>query len=298
MILENVSNYIVIHNGIIVDKMISDDIHINNNSIIINNARELQIIYKIDQSNKYEQEIIVNDNNHLELIEMLDISANATFSKNVIIKDNVVIEHYHENNNNDIVEFNYINKVAIARNSDIKSAYVELGDSLISSYINYDLNGEESRALIRLAAVSKKEDNKHYKISLNHYQKNTYGNMDNYGFVQDKASLVIDGYGRITKGNKGASTHQTNKIIVFDEGCKAQANPYLYIDEYDVKASHGASVGKINEDHLYYLQSRGLSKNEAMHLVTLGYFIPVLEFIKNEALKEKFNSTLKERVEL
>lgn len=298
MILENISNYIIVHNGIVVDKKISDEIHIDNNTIIVDNAKELQIIYKFDQDNNYQQEIIINDNNHLDLIEMLDVTSKATFNKNVTIKDNVIVEHYHENNNNDNVEFNYQNNVSIARNSDIKSAYVELGENQINSDVTYDLNGEESRALIRLAAVSKKEEKKHYKVSLNHYQKNTYGNMDNYGFVQDKASLVIDGYGRITKGNKGASTHQTNKIIVFDEGCKAQANPYLYIDEYDVKASHGASVGKINEDHLYYLQSRGLSKKEAMHLVTLGYFIPVLEFINNEALKEKFNSTLKERVEL
>ena len=57
--------------------------------------------------------------------------------------------------------------------------------------------------------------------------------------------IIIDGVGRIYKGMSGSDTHQTNKIIVFDEGCKAQANPYLYIDEYDVKASHGASVGKI-----------------------------------------------------
>lgn len=95
-------------------------------------------------------------------------------------------------------------------------------------------------------------------MTLEHLAPHTYGDMDNYGIVKSKASLIIDGVGRIYKGMSGSDTHQTNKIIVFDEGCKAQANPYLYIDEYDVKASHGASVGKIDEDHLYYLMSRGL----------------------------------------
>ena len=68
--------------------------------------------------------------------------------------------------------------------------------------------------------------------------------------------------------------------------------------EYDVKASHGASVGKIDEDHLYYLMSRGLSKHDAMHLVTYGYFLPVLEFISVESLKERFSDVLKEKVGL
>lgn len=54
----------------------------------------------------------------------------------------------------------------------------------------------------------------------------------------------------------------------------------------------------IDEDHLYYLMSRGLSKQDAMHLVTYGYFLPVLEFISVESLKERFSDVLKEKVGL
>ena len=135
-------------------------------------------------------------------------------------------------------------------------------------------------------------------MTLEHSAPHTYGDMDNYGIVKSKASLIIDGVGRIYKGMSGSDTHQTNKIIVFDEGCKAQANPYLYIDEYDVKASHGASVGKIDEDHLYYLMSRGLSKQDAMNRVSFGYFLPVLDFISVESLKVRFSDVLKEKVGL
>ena len=104
--------------------------------------------------------------------------------------------------------------------------------------------------------------------------------------------MVIDGIGTITKGQHGSAAHQTNKIMVFDANCIASANPYLYIDEYDVKASHAAGVGKMDEDHLYYLQSRGLSKKQAMHLITYGYLKPVIEVIDNEMLKERFEEAL------
>ena len=92
--------------------------------------------------------------------------------------------------------------------------------------------------------------------------------MDNYGVTKDHSELVFDGVGKIDKGMSQSSSHQTSKIIVFDPTCKAKANPYLYIDEYDVKASHAAGVGKMDEDHLFYLESRGLSKNAAMKLIT------------------------------
>ena len=116
--------------------------------------------------------------------------------------------------------------------------------------------------------------------------------MDNYGVVKDEGKLVIDGIGTITKGQHGSASHQTNKIMVFDAKCVASANPYLYIDEYDVKASHAAGVGKMDEEHLYYLQSRGLSKKQAMHLITYGYLKPVIEVVDNEMLKERFEKAL------
>ena len=96
----------------------------------------------------------------------------------------------------------------------------------------------------------------------------------------------------ITNGQNGSASHQTNKIIVFDPKCYASANPFLYIDEYDVQASHAAGVGKMDEEHLYYLQSRGLTKRQAMQLITYGYLMPVVEVVDNEMIKERFELAL------
>ena len=116
--------------------------------------------------------------------------------------------------------------------------------------------------------------------------------MDNYGVAKDEAHLVIDGIGTITNGQNGSASHQTNKIIVFDPKCYASANPFLYIDEYDVQASHAAGVGKMDEEHLYYLQSRGLTKRQAMQLITYGYLMPVVEVVDNQMIKERFELAL------
>ena len=170
--------------------------------------------------------------------------------------------------------------------------YSELSDDGFEGRYRFYLDGIEASAKVRTAILSKNQEKKHYEILIQHNQPMTYGQMDNYGVVKDMGRLVIDGIGTITKGQHGSSAHQTNKIMMFDESCQACANPYLYIDDFDVQASHAAAVGKMDEEHLYYLQSRGLTKKQAMQLITYGYLMPVVEVIDNEMIKKHFEQSL------
>ena len=292
--LQDIRNYLVVQNGTIVSHKSNDKIKIIDNKIIVDDAGSLQIIYLIDQTGNYKIDLSIKGS--LELVETYDFKVDAKFIKNIEILENSNILRYVDNQSNIEVKTNIVENVQIKRDSSVKCAYVELSNNSIDTNINYALIEENANATVRLAALARGEEKKHLTLSLVHEAPYTTGIMENYGVVKNKANLIIDGIGTIKKGNRQSNSHQTNKIIVFDEGCNAKANPYLYIDEYDVKASHGASVGKIDEEHLYYLQSRGLSKEDAMHLVTYGYFIPVLEFIDNDELKELFNETLREKV--
>lgn len=292
--LQDIRNYLVVQNGTIVSHKSNDKIKIIDNKIIVDDAGSLQIIYLIDQTGNYKIDLSIKGS--LELVETYDFKVDAKFIKNIEILENSNILRYVDNQSNIEVKTNIVENVQIKRDSSVKCAYVELSNNSIDTNINYALIEENANATVRLAALARGEEKKHLTLSLVHEAPYTTGIMDNYGVVKNKANLIIDGIGTIKKGNRQSNSHQTNKIIVFDKGCNAKANPYLYIDEYDVKASHGASVGKIDEEHLYYLQSRGLSKEDAMHLVTYGYFIPVLEFIDNDELKELFNETLREKV--
>lgn len=292
--LQDIRNYLVVQNGTIISHKSNDEIKIIDNKIIVDNAGSLQIIYLIDQIGNYKIDLSIKGS--LELVETYDFKVDAKFIKNIEILENSNILRYVDNQSNIEVKTNIVENVQIKRDSSVKCAYVELSNNSIDTNINYALIEENANATVRLAALARGEEKKHLTLSLVHEAPYTTGIMDNYGVVKNQANLIIDGIGTIKKGNHQSNSHQTNKIIVFDKGCNAKANPYLYIDEYDVKASHGASVGKIDEEHLYYLQSRGLSKEDAMHLVTYGYFIPVLEFIDNDELKELFNETLREKV--
>ena len=74
--------------------------------------------------------------------------------------------------------------------------------------------------------------------------------------------------------------------------------PLLLIDENDVKASHALTIGQPDEDQLYYLQSRGLTTKQAVGLLSIGYFLPVIELIDNEEEKVQLRQEMESKVGL
>ena len=74
--------------------------------------------------------------------------------------------------------------------------------------------------------------------------------------------------------------------------------PLLLIDENDVKASHALTIGQPDADQLYYLQSRGLSTKQAVGLLSVGYFLPVIDLVEDEELKDSLRQEMESKVGL
>jgi Fe-S cluster assembly protein SufD len=293
--LQESKNYILIHNGEVVTKNISENIHVVDNCIDVKQASSLQIVYTGDTKNTYETSIKVSSPT-LDLMETIAFLTETSYQRKLYIEENAQVTRYsnHDTSYNGSVCLQ--DYVEVAKNGSITCAYVDFSDTSNESQYVYHLVGENAQAKLRLAALAKQDEKKHFEIHIRHLAPRTIGSMDNFGVVKDQAKLYIDGIGTIEKGNYQSNNQQTNKILVFNSKCEAKANPYLYIDEYDVNAGHGAGVGKVDEEQLYYLQSRGLTKEEALHLITYGYFVPVLEFINNEEVRNQYQELLKAKV--
>lgn len=164
------------------------------------------------------------------------------------------------------------------------------------SKIDIGLNGEEAAAAWHLASLSTKKDKKEFDVSVFHNHKNTYCKLDNYGVCLNESNLTFSGVCKINEGCSGSKAHQNAKIMVFDEACKGIAKPILKIDENDIEASHAAVVGKINDEHLFYLTSRGLSEEEAKELITLGYLKPILRGFDDEDIKQEIEKLIEGRM--
>ena len=104
--------------------------------------------------------------------------------------------------------------------------------------------------------------------------------------------MTFSGVSEIQKGAKKTHTRQVAKIIVFDPKSDGQASPILKIGENDVEASHAAVVGRLSEEHLFYLESRGVDETMAKRLITLGYLKPIEAYFSDPKIVEQIDNAI------
>lgn len=180
--------------------------------------------------------------------------------------------------------------------SEFEGYFADFSEGNEKIIVNISLNGEQANCHWHLASLSSKNDKKEFEVSVTHFAKNSYAKMDNFGVCKDDAKLVFSGTSLIQKGSSGSKTHQNAKIMVFDKLSNAVAKPVLKIDENDIEASHAAVVGKINDEHLFYLTSRGIPEQIAKELITYGYLKPILFGFKDDNIKQDITSIIEGRM--
>ncbi len=163
----------------------------------------------------------------------------------------------------------------VGKDSTLAVIFADFSQSNINVKSRVNLIEEGANCYWHLATLSNSYFKKIFDVSFIHEVGHTIAYMDNYGVAKDKSEIVFSGINHIYKGAKQSDTKQNAKIIVFDKEAHGVASPILKIDENDVKASHGAVVGQLNSDHMFYLMTRGLSKEDARTVITMGYLKPI-----------------------
>ena len=181
----------------------------------------------------------------------------------------------------------------LEKNARISVVFADFSKNFVKISSQIDLAGEGANCDWHLATLANKNDNKIFDISFKHLVGKTTSNMNNYGVARDNSKIVFSGVSHITEGAKKSNAKQNAKIIVFDENAQGVASPILKIDENDVQASHGAVVGQLNSNHMFYLMSRGLTRDDARTLITLGYLKPVSREFSDE-VQLKIENAIKE----
>lgn len=280
------------------------DVVSNDNSqlYILNNENLVKIIcpknsegtihFVVDSESSFD--LVIEENAHWTI--NVEYPNGTISSKNIVeIKEYASLKHniiIYENVNG----LNVNQNVNVLSNGEYTSALLDVSEDDINFNNQINLNGEYATSYFRSAVVSNKVAKKLYEIATYNNAFYTSSKMDNYGVCKEESKLEFKGIGTIKKGFKQSNNHQNSKIIVFDKLSNASVYPLLYIDEYDVLASHSAAVGKVNDEHMYYLCSRGLSEEQAREFITMGYLLPVLSYFKDENIKTKAQETLERRV--
>lgn len=150
-----------------------------------------------------------------------------------------------------------------------------------------DVSNEYDNIEFNIASIAKKNSNKSYLIRSQNNVSDTSVKIDCFGIVEDTSKLKYDITSFIRHGAKRSVVNQNSKILLFDKESIGINNPILEIEENDVKANHGSSIGMIDEETLFYLTSRGIEENVARNLVSMGKISYMIEKIRDEKIKNE-----------
>jgi len=305
-------NTLIVYNGEIIFNNV-DGLIINNikNEVILNNKFDYlnksncnsELNLKFTKSLEDEITIVVsgtNDiyhyanyeilpNTHIKINEQFEIltSAKLNYRADIIVKENASLQllyiEFLKNRYNNIISHN----ANIYENAQFNLNYINVNSANVIHTTNADMLGKYAISEVNTLNIVSEKNNVANLICLEHRATNTTSNIYNFGVVNHTAQLTIDGKNIIEKGFSKSEAEQETKILNLTDTAKSIANPQLIINEYDVKAGHAAGVGQIDEESLYYLMSRGLTKKQSLELIILSYANPLLEKIKNkkQALK-------------
>ena len=267
-------------------------IHIPRNTYIEENLHVFYVSEGIDLVQNTR--IVLEENSELKYFEYLTNvnEASINFVSNVIVKENAKLQYSGVSKYTDKAVAMVTRNAYLKRYANTKYSIAEINDSTTISNTNMYLQEEYASATTKTVAITSKQQEANFTQLVEHQAKETEGYIENYGVANNSSTLVFEGIGKINKNMKRSIARQSNKGIVLGENSRLEANPLLLIDEYDVVASHGASIGKIDDEQLYYLMSRGLSLKVAERLIISGFLSPVLKVLSTNMLKEDFISTV------
>lgn len=251
----------------------------------ISTQRNLVIIDKNSKISINHNSSSVSDDNQL--------SVNIT---EVFVDENSSIEWnttQNHNGNSTIINLDFID---IKANSKLIRNIITLGSKNTRNEVNARLNGQNANADINGAYILAGEEKLENRVFIDHAYPECDSNQLFKGILNDNSKGAFTGKILVRKDSQKTNAFQSTKNILLHENAKMAMNPFLEIYADDVKCSHGASVGEIDEDALFYLQARGISKQEANTILLRSFVLEILEKISNESYRNYVSEKIVERL--
>ncbi|KAB8131780.1 Fe-S cluster assembly protein SufD [Gracilibacillus oryzae] len=191
----------------------------------------------------------------------------------------------------------YVNRRGVAyRDAKIEWNLGQMNDGNTISDNTTHLIGDNSYAYAKTVSVGRGEQTQNFTAKIVNYGKQSEGLILQHGVMKEAASAIFNGIGKIEHGASKSNAEQESRVLMLSKDSRGDANPILLIDEDDVTAGHAASVGRVDPIQLYYLMSRGISKQEAERLIIHGFLAPVVREIPIEAVRNQLTEVIERKV--
>lgn len=175
-------------------------------------------------------------------------------------------------------------KLRLGRDATGRMGEIGLGGRIGRLDLHVALEGAGSSSEVVGLYFGEREQVLDYRMNIQHIGRNTSSDVFLKGAVEDSAQSVFTGLLRIEKDAVRTSAFENNRNLVLSENAKAHSVPNLEILCDDVVCGHGSSVGPLEDEHRYYLQSRGISRDRAERMLIRGFFTEVIDRLPIDAV--------------
>jgi len=163
-------------------------------------------------------------------------------------------------------------------------------------WVENDLAGPGATSRVTGAYFADGDQHLDYDTFQEHIAPNTESDFAFKGALRERASAVWRGMIRVEEGAQKTNAYQENRNLLLSDTAHADSIPGLEIMANDVRCTHGATLGRVDREALFYLMARGLSRAEAERLIVRGFFQDVLDRIELEPVREALGAALEARI--
>ena len=239
---------------------------------------------------------------------VVNININSKVDSNITIKyvgNSIAITKINTNLNNSNIKLNVINLLdKDAYNiieftndlldSNLTTNFIDLGGKVKLSNILTDINSSNSTYNLNNLYIGTNEDilDMNYLVNLN--KPNTNSELVVEGLLNDNSKKSFKGTLDFKEGSSNSVGHENENCILLSDTAKSKSLPMMLCHEESVDGTHGVSTGKIDDEKLFYLMSRGLSKDESIRLILNANINKILSNLNDENLQEELNNYINE----
>ncbi|MBD1373817.1 Fe-S cluster assembly protein SufD [Hazenella sp. IB182357] len=180
----------------------------------------------------------------------------------------------------------------VGRDGQLEWITSELSDGRTISDNTTHLVEDGGTVNVKAVILGAGETRSNITTNIRHWGKHTNSDIHARSVMKDAATNILNSITKIEKDASKSDGQQTGKVLMLNPKARGDANPILLIDENDVTAGHAASVGRVDPLQMYYLMSRGVSKEQAEKLIIYGFLDAVISDIPSEALQKRIHEVI------
>lgn len=187
-------------------------------------------------------------------------------------------------------------EITLAAGAVLNMVFLSLHGGEIRNKVNVALKGEHAQCNLSGLYLTDTEQLMDYSVNLVHEVPQCSSNQLFKGVLDDRGIAHFDGLIKVVPDAQKTEAYQANHNLLLSDNAKAYTKPQLEIYADDVKCSHGATIGRLDENELFYMRTRGITAKEAKILQQMAFTYEVLEKISSEELRERLQSLVEKRL--